>query len=197
MALCYICKILFDFRSFFLQNTLTLNCLMIHTCGCWPMSVLNFFEFVHTSLNFSPIIETFLSMPSIIETRKWCLSVMICSHAAISSLSDVAHAARYRASEMGVFFFKCWDRSTLFLGWDRIGLNICFDWVERGGVEATVDLVNEFNVASKASLSVIYLEMHGCFVVFRFRAVFTVRFLGEIPLLVLLCWSLERFPLIV
>ena len=37
--------------------------------------------------------------------------------------------------------------------------------------------------------------MHGCFV-FRFRAVFTVRFFGgEIPLLVLLCWSLGRFPL--
>ena len=51
-----------------------------------------------------------------------------------------------------------------------------FRLVERGGVEATVDLVNEFNVASEASLSVIYPEMHGCFVVFRFRAVFTVRF---------------------
>ena len=65
----------------------------------------------------------------------------------------------------------------------------------------TVDLVNVFDVASvffahEASSSVTHPEMHGCFVVFRFRAVFTVRFFGgEIPLLVLLCWSLGRFPL--
>ena len=69
------------------------------------------------------------------------------------------------------------------------------------GVAATVDLINVFNAASVfcvhgVSSSVTHPEMHGCFVVFRFRAVFTVRFVGgEIPLLVLLCWSLGRFPL--
>ena len=65
----------------------------------------------------------------------------------------------------------------------------------------TVDLVNVCDVASvfcaqKASSSITHLEMHGCFVVFCFRAVFTVRFFGgEMPLLVLLCWSLGHFPL--
>ena len=52
---------------------------------------------------------------------------------------------------------------------------------------ATVDLINVFNVASvfcvhEVSSSVTHPEMHGCFVVLRFRAVFTVRFVGgEMP----------------
>ena len=65
----------------------------------------------------------------------------------------------------------------------------------------TIDLVNIFDIASvfcahETSSSVTHPEMHNCFVVLRFRAVFTVCFFGgEMPLLVLLCWSLGCFPL--
>ena len=58
-------------------------------------------------------------MPSNIDTKKWCFSIMSCSHAAKTSYSDVALVASLIASDIGVLFFQIFGIFELHCYWLR------------------------------------------------------------------------------